>query len=353
MTIVVLTLTFDGRDGLSCLSRQVTRALGEMYPGAAVEVISLAGPDAVPASRAVAGCGGSRPRFARRAVAAAARRPALVVTLHAHLLPLALPFLAAGTALAHVLVGVEAWRPLSRLRAEALDRATSVIAISRHTRRRFVETNPSWGSRPIVVCHPCTPDLPPADPGHATPLPGYALIVGRMAAEERYKGHDRLIDIWPQVRAEAPGACLVVAGEGDDAPRLRRRVAEAGLGEQVQFTGPVDDQALAALYAHASCLVLPSVNEGFGYAFLEAMASGRACIGAAGAAEEIIEDGVTGLIVDGGAGPSLARAIVRLLLRPDEARRMGEAGRRRAHDVFAPGRFRRDLAGALEPVLAC
>lgn len=353
MTIVVLTLTFDGRDGLSCLSRQVTRALRELYPGAAVEVISLAGSDTVPSSPALAGCGGSRPRLARRAVAAAARRPALVVTLHAHLLPLALPFLAAGTALAHVLVGVEAWRPLSRLQAEALERTTSVVAISRHTRRRFVEHNPAWGSRPIAVCHPCTPDLPSPDPRLGTPLPGYALIVGRMAAEERYKGHDLLIDIWPQVRAEAPGARLVVAGDGDDAPRLRSRVAEAGLGEQVQFTGPVADDELAALYANAGCLVLPSVNEGFGYAFLEAMASGRACIGARGAAEEIIDDGATGLIVDGGDGPSLARAIVRLLMEPDEAHRMGEAGRRRASSLFAPERFRNDLAAALEPVLAC
>ena len=127
-----------------------------------------------------------------------------------------------------------------------------------------------------------------------------ALIVARMSAAERYKGHDALLDLWPGVLARRPDARLVVAGDGDDRPRLESRARSLGLSHAVSFAGRVSDARLNELYDECRFLVMPSRDEGFGLVFLEAMRAGKPCIGARGAAEEIIEHNVTGLIVDPG-----------------------------------------------------
>jgi glycosyltransferase involved in cell wall biosynthesis len=98
-------------------------------------------------------------------------------------------------------------------------------------------------------------------------------------------------------------------------------------------------------------LVLPSPREGFGLVFLEAMSFGRPCIAAPGAAQEIIEDGVSGLIVDPAEPRALAAAIVRLFDDPALANDMGSKGRRRVHDRFGPQRFADDLARVVGPVV--
>jgi glycosyltransferase involved in cell wall biosynthesis len=346
---VILTPTFDGRDGLSCLSREFACGIERAVPQAPVTVVSLAG-EGGGAPHLVA-CGGSRLRFVRQSVKAAWRRPAVVVAMHANMLPATVPFLAAGSRLLAVLVGIESWRELRTPNASTLRRAGAVVAISSHTARRFASANPGL-AMVIDICRPSTPPL--AAPVGPSPFePGYALIVGRLSAEERYKGHDELIDIWPRVMEAVPGARLVVAGTGDDLPRLRDRARTSGLDGAIAFLGSVDDGTLAALYRDAGLLVMPSPNEGFGYVFLEAMASGCPCVGATGSAEEIIAPNETGLIVDPSDRAGLVRAVVRLMSDPLTARRMGEAGAARARGEFSSERFASDLGRVIGRLLAC
>src|SRR4029453_732733 len=100
------------------------------------------------------------------------------------------------------------------------------------------------------------------------------------------------------VVARFPSARLVIAGDGDDRRRLEQKAAALGLGGRVSFLGYVTEERLHQLYARCAFFVMPSGRlEGFGLAFLEAMRAGKACIGGAGAAEEVIENGVTGRIV--------------------------------------------------------
>jgi glycosyltransferase involved in cell wall biosynthesis len=352
--VLVLTPTIDGHDGLSALARQFTEALAAALPDARLEVLSLTEP--APGGRrgavAVHGCGGSRASFVSRAFARAWRadRPDIVVAMHAHLLPAAAPLVWAGVRLVSVLVGVESWRRFGWLEAWTFARASRVIAISEHTGRRFRQANPGFASCAIDVCWPATPELPaPEIAAPAQPSP-YALIVGRMSREERYKGHDRLLDVWPAVQSRVPGARLVVASAGDDAERLRGRARALGLDGVVRFVGPVEPARLAALYRDAAVVVLPSTHEGFGFVFLEAMASGRPCIGARGAAEEIIEDGVTGFIVDPVEADALVSALARLLTDHNLRTSMGHAGRARALSRFARVRLIADLARVVGPL---
>ena len=59
-----------------------------------------------------------------------------------------------------------------------------------------------------------------------------------MSADERYKGHDELLDVWPALLARKPDARLVVAGDGDDRPRLESRAASLGLSHAVTLRRP-------------------------------------------------------------------------------------------------------------------
>src|SRR4030095_11992245 len=114
------------------------------------------------------------------------------------------------------------------------------------------------------------------------------------------------------VRRSIPEARLVIAGDGDDAQRLRTKA-----GEGVDFAGRVDGATLAPLYRDAAFFVMPSTDEGFGLVYLEAMSASIPCIAARGAAEEIISDGHDGLIVDAANRDSLVAAMVRLFVDRD------------------------------------
>ncbi len=325
----ILTPGMKGADGVSQVSRMAVRAL----PGSSV--LSLGdGPASLWAN----------PWSRKRRVVWAALRRALgpgpsaasdILCLHLHLSPLGWLMALRGGRLCVFLHGIEAWKPLSVLRRIALRRADVVMANSAYTARRFREANPGFASRTIPVCHLGVGEAAAAPAsGEAGP---FALIVGRLAAAERYKGHDLLVEMWPRVVARCPAARLVVAGDGDDRPRLE--LAAAALGNAVRFTRSVDDAQLAALYRDCAFFVMPSREEGFGLVFLEAMRAGKACVGAAGAAAELIEDGVTGFVVDPDDSLQVQKAVVRLFEDPALAVHLGGAGALRWAREFTEDAF--------------
>ena len=340
---LIVTPGLAGADGISVMSRLITRTLEP------ARVLSLAdGDDAeLPVGTGLVGAGRSKLRFLWRAarLALTSWPRGDIVCLHLRLAPIA-QILARGSGqVTMVLVGIEAWRRLRRSERLALERADRIVAISAHTLRRFRETNPSFAETEISVCHLGASAPPPARPAEETAP--FALVVGRMARAERYKGHDLLVEVWPRVTALCPEARLVVAGDGDDRARLEAGAAK--LNGAVRFTGRVSDAELAALYRDCAFFVMPSRDEGFGLVFLEAMRAGKACIGAGGAPSELIEDGVTGFVVDPGDPEDLVKASVRLFQDPALADRLGRAGAERWHRDFTEeafaARFRALLGG--------
>jgi len=329
-----------GHDGVSVLSREMARALPppslvlSLHDGPLSQAESPIGIE-------IRGARGGRAAFlAAAATAARQMKPATTVVCgHLHLAPIAkLMTLFAGqhgVRPAIVLCGIEAWVPLRRLERWALS-ASDVAAISTHTVERFRSANPRLQSIDIRVCHPGLPDTRAADSRSSAG----ALIVARMSASERYKGHDALLDIWPTVLARHPDAVLTVAGDGDDRHRLEAKARERGLESAVRFVGRVSDEALGALYGACRFFVMPSRDEGFGLVFLEAMRAGKACIGGTGAASEIIEHGVTGWVVDPGSRDDLAAAVERLYNDAAACSRMGAAGRERFLSTFTDRHFR-------------
>jgi phosphatidyl-myo-inositol dimannoside synthase len=342
-----MTPNLCGRDGISRLARLVTSSLDE------VTVLALHEPQSVTqfGRAAVRGADGRSSRFvaaALRGAAFADRRTTVIVT-HLHLAPAALAFTAHGASLATMLCGVEAWKPLNRLQRAALDRAVRLIAISQFTRDGFQKANPHFAGRAVDVCHLGVESLPDAD--HAEGGPPSALIVGRMAEDERYKGHDPLLDIWRDVAGAVPGAVLRIVGDGDDRLRLEQKAASLNLRDQVVFLGRLDDEALLREYGRCTAFVMPSRDEGFGFVFVEAMRAARACVGSRGAAAEIIADGETGWLVEPGDRAQLLHVVVRTLSDRAATEAMGARGRVRFLQQFTEERFRARFT-ALLPVLS-
>lgn len=338
--VLVLTPALDGADGISEVSRQALDAVVAAWGAPFVEVWTLEGgqPRNGPPV-AFRSADGVKTRFIAWALARA-RAPnddLLVLAMHVHLAPAALTLAMRGARLAIFFHGIEVWQPLRARDRAAVARATTLIANSRWTVRRFREANPGLVTVPIAICHLGVSSVDPAN-GSSTAREE-ALIVGRLSGGERYKGHDALIALWPRVLEAAPSARLVVVGDGDDRPRLQSLVAEAGLSGAIEFTGRVSSETLAARYREAAFFVMPSTGEGFGLAYLEAMRAAKACIAAPGAAAEVVEDGISGLIVDPVDQDALVAAIVRLFQQPQTREAMGRAGAARLAAHFRADHF--------------
>ena len=114
------------------------------------------------------------------------------------------------------------------------------------------------------------------------------------------------------------------------AATIERRCHEAGLGERAQWRGSVDEQAKLALYASCLGVVVPPLDEDYGYVTLEAMLSGKPVLTCSdsGGPLDFVLDGETGLVAEPQA-EALAEAMDRLWRERAQARRLGEAGRER------------------------
>jgi glycosyltransferase involved in cell wall biosynthesis len=160
-----------------------------------------------------------------------------------------------------------------------------------------------------------------------------APIVGVVARLEPEKGHRTLLDAWPSVLAAVPAARLLVVGEGSERDSLESQADILGISDRVVFTGRRDD--VPAVTAALDVSVLPSYREAQGLSVLEAMALSRPVVASAvGGIPEMIEDGVSGLLVPPGDPVALAGAIVRLLIDHPFGDTIARRGHELVHDRF-------------------
>jgi phosphatidylinositol alpha-1,6-mannosyltransferase len=157
------------------------------------------------------------------------------------------------------------------------------------------------------------------------------VTVGRLVPR---KGQDRLIEALPRVRDAVGDVRLLIVGQGRDRRRLERLARRHAPGA-VTFAGRVDWPDLPAHYRAGTVFAHPNRSrwagleqEGFGVVFLEAQACGVPVLaGRSGGSPEALDDGVTGLLVDGGDIGEVADALIALLGSPETVRRMGAAAR--------------------------
>jgi len=154
--------------------------------------------------------------------------------------------------------------------------------------------------------------------------------IGKYVARKRF---DTLLAAMPLVWAAHPAARLVIAGaHGPSLARLNSLVQALPPSQQAQITLMTDfpEAQKAALLAASDIFVLPSAEESFGIAFVEAWAGGKAVIGTrTGAVASLIDEGQDGLLFTAGDAGDLARAISALLAEPARRVQLGEAGRQK------------------------
>jgi len=132
------------------------------------------------------------------------------------------------------------------------------------------------------------------------------------------------------LRARIPDVQTRIVGRGPEWPGLVRMHAELGLEHSVRFLGDVSFEELVEEYVNADIFCLPSVQEGFGIVFLEAMAAALPVVACRAAAiPEVVADGFTGVLTPPRDPAGLADALERLIRDPARARKLGEEGRRR------------------------
>ena len=149
------------------------------------------------------------------------------------------------------------------------------------------------------------------------------------------KGIRFLIEAAAQLAPRFPDLKVVIAGDGFERPELLRLAETLGIAERVTFLGWVPNTDLPPYYRAAAVSVIPSLEEGFGIPAAEAMGCQTAVVASdAGGLPEVVEHGVTGLIVPRGDSSALAGAIGTLLADPTRRKQMGHAGRERALRLF-------------------
>ncbi len=215
----------------------------------------------------------------------------------------------------------------------AARRSDAVVAISSYTATELRELV----DIPIEVI-PYTTSLPEPEPGPTgRDGTGPVLFVGRLV--ER-KGVAQALEAIAKFGPNGPR--LEIVGEGPERPALTELAERLGLADRVVFRGRISAPELQASYARAAVCVLPSVQdargdtEGLGVVLLEAMNHGTPVVASRiGGIPDIVEDGVSGLLVPPADADALAAAVRRVLSDPALARRLGEGGRRRLHDRFS------------------
>jgi len=271
------------------------------------------------------------------------RERADVLHTHTHLAAAVLGRVAARAAGAAVVSHLHIenhFRPqaLPRAVSRTLDNATArlcsrLVAVSDATRHAFeaqgfpadrLETVPNGialdGAAPATSLR--------SDLG----IPADAFLVALVGRLAPVKGQRELIE----ALARVPEAHAVLAGEDLESGGSFRRELEAeaerlGVAGRVRFAGY--RPGVAAELAEVDALVLPSRIEGMPLVVLEAMARAKPVLATpVGGTPELVVDGETGILVDG--VDELVAALRRLARDPDEARRLGEAGRRRVEERF-------------------
>jgi mannosyltransferase len=171
-------------------------------------------------------------------------------------------------------------------------------------------------------------------------LPGcYAIgCFGRVRAQ---KGSDVFVDAMCKLLPRYPDFTAVLVGaimpeQTAFANDLRKQIGAAGLQARIVITGELPIEEVQHWYRRLTIYAFTSRNEGFGLTLIEAMSAGAALVASrAGAAELVVEDGVTGVLTPPGDADALVAALEPLMRDPASAAEMGERGRERVLANFS------------------
>ena len=240
------------------------------------------------------------------------------------------------------------YRPLLRMK---LGKAAFVRVISRYNREHLRTLYPDAPLEKVHVIHvgiepdlygSTAPPVPAVTEGDVAPVgsPGPVRLI-TVAALRDYKGIPVLLAACRRLLDEGVNVQCDVVGEGPMRPQLEREIQRLALEQSVRLVGAKPQHEVRTLLADGPIFVLSSIvmpdgwMEGIPVALMEAMASGAAVVTSRiSGIPELVEDGVSGVLVEQGDPEALAHEIRRLAAAPDVARQFGMAAREKVNASF-------------------
>ncbi len=305
--LLLATDAYGGHGGIALFNREFASALSEHHLTIVPRVVRGEVRDVPSHVRFLAEAANGPMAYMRALTKVRFEKWDLVICGHINLLPVAFdhPLL--------VVHGIEAWSPRKR----SIHKCRGVISVSELTRDRLLAwskfTGPTHVLPNAVHLEQYGIRAKRADLVERYQLDGkrVLLTVGRLDARERSKGFDEVLDVLPHLPSDV---VYVIAGGGDDFPRLQQKSIDLGVADRVRFTGLFDEGDKPDLYNLADVYVMPSRGEGFGFVFLEAMACGVPVIGSAiDGGREALLNGKLGTLVDPNDNDELRDAIEHVL----------------------------------------
>ncbi|MEH2284255.1 MAG: glycosyltransferase family 4 protein [Nostoc sp.] len=251
------------------------------------------------------------------------QRPAIVISTHVNyaIVCYILKFLT-GTPYWVVAHGLEVWDIENNVTKLALAKADKIISVSNYTRQRLLEDT-NIDSEKIVLL----PNTFDASQFQINPKPTYLLkrynltdeqpvilTVTRMGRMAKYKGYDQILHALVKVRLYLPNVHFILAGKGDDIPRIKALVTNLNLQDCVTIAGFVSDEELCEHYNLCDVFALPSKGEGFGIVFLEALACGKPVLaGNQDGSIDPLAEGKLGCLVDPDNVEEIADNLIQIL----------------------------------------
>lgn len=217
--------------------------------------------------------------------------------------------------------GIDVWNIKSSLKRSALKEAKLITTVAEYTRDKMVSQLPELKDRIHLLYNPVDGNrFHPKEKSKAL-IKRYGLenkkvifTIARLLALEGYKGYDRVIEAMPKVLEAVPNALYLLAGKGDDAPRVKKLISELNLEKKVIMAGYVPEEEMIDHYNLADVFIMPSKAEGAPAVFLEALSCGVPVVaGNIDGSKTPLLSGEVGLLIDPESVEEIASAIINVL----------------------------------------
>lgn len=264
-----------------------------------------------------------------RAAAMLVDTPAVVVTVHNHVLYR--PELSAATKRLHI--------SLEHALAARCDR---YIAVSGSVREELLDVYGVPAEKVVTVHNGVEPEpfLEWHDGASARAdldVPDGVPVLGCACRFAPQKGLDDLVGALAEIREMVPGTTLVLGGDGPLAGHLHEEAEAAGVSDAIIWPGRIPEDDVPGFLSALDAYVSSSLSEGLPLSLVEAAAAAVPTVATrVGGTPEIVSDGETGLLVEPGDRHALAEACARVLTDPGTARALGSAAREHVLAEFRP-----------------
>jgi asparagine synthase (glutamine-hydrolysing) len=253
----------------------------------------------------------------------------IVILSHANLLLVGffIKLLSPKTKLVLIAHGIEVWEPFTGIRKRMLLKCDKILAVSQFTKDVLIQLN-KVSQKKLQVLNNCLdpfleePVDKEKDAGllakyHISGADRVLMTLTRLAAKERYKGYDLVIESLCKLKEAYPGLKYLIVGKYDDREKVRldKMIQKHQLENQVIFAGFVPDEALAEHFNLADIYIMPSEKEGFGIVFIEAMYYNKPVIaGNKDGSVDALLNGRLGLLVNPVSEEEITSAITKMIL---------------------------------------